>query len=151
VLKARELSELTPKEEIELRVTLEAITSRYIQCSHCTMQFRNHKDGEKLLEATQREKNCTTPADKPKHRLTDSGGDIHFRLCPGNYVSPSALSLLSAHDAFERGQGYVTGGWSEQPAKIQAAFDIIGRWKVEQQRIAHEKASKRSRSGVKNG
>lgn len=145
------MSELTPREETELRVTLEAIGAEQFQCARCLSQYRGRPDEEKLLATQLKTKACETPSDKPLFRVSDSSGEILFNRCPGNYVRSYFLALIAAYDAFERGVTYQPGSYGEQSEKLMQCFDAIGRWKAERARAASEAAAKKARGSKLNG
>lgn len=143
VLEARKLSELTFREEVTLRTTLEAVYAKQYQCGYCLNQFKNRPNGEELLEATKKQKACQSPSDKPLHSVRDRVGELRFRRCPGNFVSSWGMALITAHDAWERGIPYCAGGFINQPSKVLQAFEIIELWKAERERARNESEAKR--------
>jgi len=147
LLRIRAVSELSPKEEVLLRTTLEAVDAEQYQCTRCLAQFNGRPDKERLLEAALEKKLCDKESDKAVYRISDSFGQIHFKRCPGNYVRPGYLALVAAFDAMDRGIPYVEGAYSDQPEKIMQVFDFIARWKGERARAQAEANKKKHRVG----
>ena len=138
----QKISQLTPRELVELRVTLESMSNNEYQCHKCLNQFRGMKDETALVDANLARKACASPAAGFVHRLSDISGTISFKQCPGNYVSPAVLGLLTAFDAYERGIPPFPGGYFDQPTRVIEAFEYINAWRQDRGRKAEGRAMK---------
>lgn len=133
-----------------MKATFMAIENKEYRCGECLSKYRGRADEEQMVERSTKSKFCETPAPRP---FVAYEKEIYFSRCPGNYFSHSAIQLMRAHDAYERGVMPFTGSLFDQPNKVMEAFSLVEEYKARRQEkaaAAHRQSASRTRT-VKRG
>ena len=110
-----------------MKATLHAIDNRDFICSECIQ--KNSGRNEQMLQKIREQKGCFGVKSSPIHNINK---EIFFSSCIGNYFNQAAVSWLSIHEFFDKGQMPFAGSLLDQPAKIIDVMSLIKSHKIEQ-------------------
>lgn len=150
------MNSLTVKEWVELRTTLLAIDNREFQCAPCLQKYAGRVDAEKMTAASREVKGCVKPRSRPVHVVQNEEKTevISYSLCPGNFWSQDALSMIQMHGHFRRGFLPFPGSVADQPAKVMEVFSVIDLYmqeKAEVERKRQQQKNERLLKGARRG
>lgn len=125
--KVLEYSSITEADYVSLATFFLSQTNENFNCDMCLSRFCHRSDAEAMDKKWRTAKGCFDVSEKPKHSLIDKsrGITIDYLTCPGNLSSPSDGHLFSMLDVFEKGTMPFPGCYSDQPAKVVEAFNVI--------------------------